>query len=295
MPTFKKAFTLIELLVVIAIIAILAAILFPVFAQARESARTISCLSNEKEISLAILMYVQDYDERMPAWFSTAINASQNADTSNPLYGKTDPDGGGYLYQYTGWDKMVAPYIKNRAIFHCPDTFGPGNDWSNPGKNNSCWTGTLNYAINGRIAGKAGNSWGVPAKLASIQWPASAILLSEDGGQSSTGACRADSNNDNATGNGEWGWTGDQKQALFYDAGSGAVPGPLAHHKGGSNYAFTDGHAKWYGAGSMGLINTGTTTSSNGVVVPGTATDASVLAALDYSGTKPTYHINPGN
>ena len=72
MPVTKKAFTLIELLVVIAIIAILAAILFPVFAQARESARTISCLSNEKEISLAILMYVQDYDERYPQWISTA-------------------------------------------------------------------------------------------------------------------------------------------------------------------------------------------------------------------------------
>ena len=62
----KKGFTLIELLVVIAIIAILAAILFPVFARAREKARQSTCLSNVKQIGLAILMYVQDYDERMP-------------------------------------------------------------------------------------------------------------------------------------------------------------------------------------------------------------------------------------
>ena len=62
----KRAFTLIELLVVIAIIAILAAILFPVFAQAREKARSISCLSNQKQIGLAVLQYVQDYDEIFP-------------------------------------------------------------------------------------------------------------------------------------------------------------------------------------------------------------------------------------
>src|SRR5262249_38734327 len=65
----KSAFTLIELLVVIAIIAILAAILFPVFAQAREKARSISCLSNNKQVSLGVLMYVQDYDETYPIFF----------------------------------------------------------------------------------------------------------------------------------------------------------------------------------------------------------------------------------
>ena len=80
MPMYKKAFTLIELLVVIAIIAILAAILFPVFAQARESARTISCLSNVKQISLGLTMYVQDYDERFPLW------GGQGEDTGNALF-----------------------------------------------------------------------------------------------------------------------------------------------------------------------------------------------------------------
>ena len=62
----RRGFTLIELLVVIAIIAILAAILFPVFAQAREAARKSTCLSNEKQIGMGVLMYIQDYDERIP-------------------------------------------------------------------------------------------------------------------------------------------------------------------------------------------------------------------------------------
>jgi len=287
----KRAFTLIELLVVIAIIAILAAILFPVFAQARESARQVSCLSNEKEISLAILMYVQDYDEHYPQWISTATVNNQPPDVSNALYGQPDPDGGGYKYAFTGWDKMVAPYIKNRAIFHCPDTFGPGNDWSNPGKTNCDWTGTLNYAINGRLAGHNWNNWAGTVKLASVQWPATAILLAEDGSQSCTGAVTADNNGD---GSGGWQWSNDQKAALFSDGGNNAVPGPRVHHKGGSNYAFTDGHAKWYPGGAMGLLSVGTTTI-NGVALPGTATDASVGTAMDYSGTRATFHISPSN
>src|SRR5205807_8427606 len=72
----RRAFTLIELLVVIAIIAILSAILFPVFAQAREKARAISCLSNEKQVGLALMLYIQDYDEKYP---------QEHPSTSNPV------------------------------------------------------------------------------------------------------------------------------------------------------------------------------------------------------------------
>src|SRR5258708_12714556 len=77
----RRGFTLIELLVVIAIIAILAAILFPVFAQARESARKISCLSNCKQMGLAAMMYVQDYDEMYPcnSWDTPVIGTSAKA------------------------------------------------------------------------------------------------------------------------------------------------------------------------------------------------------------------------
>lgn len=95
-----QAFTLIELLVVIAIIAILAAILFPVFARARENARRSSCSSNLKQIGLGIIQYTQDYDEKMPV----------------KGYGCT----GGGPGQCTIWYDMVQPYIKSTQVFKCP-------------------------------------------------------------------------------------------------------------------------------------------------------------------------------
>lgn len=99
-----RAFTLIELLVVIAIIAILAAILFPVFAQAREKARQISCLSNEKQITLAALMYVEDYDEQYPC-----------GSRANPVNANNTFEWG------MGWAGVVYPYTKNAQILKCPD------------------------------------------------------------------------------------------------------------------------------------------------------------------------------
>ena len=114
-PCKANGFTLIELLVVIAIIAILAAILFPVFAQAREKARQTSCLSNIKQVNLATLMYVQDYDETFP------------------FHG---------LYDFTvgaqGWTRKVEPYMKNLQATWCPSdsgpstTYNPYGDWAGP-------------------------------------------------------------------------------------------------------------------------------------------------------------------
>jgi prepilin-type N-terminal cleavage/methylation domain-containing protein len=112
----RNAFTLIELLVVIAIIAILAAVLFPVFAQAREKARQTACLSNLKQIGTALSMYMQDYDERLP----------DRRDLKNTLPG-------GYRPWATwppsdprcGWAAVVLdPYIKNGGIWSCPSTSG---------------------------------------------------------------------------------------------------------------------------------------------------------------------------
>lgn len=100
----RRGFTLIELLVVIAIIAILAAILFPVFAQAREKARQTSCLSNFKQVALAHLMYVQDFDETFAPF----------------MWG---PGDGGFSYDWATcftWPQMVVPYVKNWPIFRCP-------------------------------------------------------------------------------------------------------------------------------------------------------------------------------
>jgi prepilin-type N-terminal cleavage/methylation domain-containing protein/prepilin-type processing-associated H-X9-DG protein len=116
----KSGFTLIELLVVIAIIAILAAILFPVFAQARESARMTSCLSNMRQLGTALRMYAQDYDETYP-------------------YARLHWDDGARIQIM--WKNNVMPYIKNKQIFACPSNprsrpAGPGDLASGDGRGN---------------------------------------------------------------------------------------------------------------------------------------------------------------
>ena len=92
----RKGFTLIELLVVIAIIAILAAILFPVFAQAREKARQTTCASNLKQLGLGAMMYAQDYDQRYVPWWGDGVSKGQ------------------------GWSSILMPYVKNEQLFACP-------------------------------------------------------------------------------------------------------------------------------------------------------------------------------
>jgi prepilin-type N-terminal cleavage/methylation domain-containing protein/prepilin-type processing-associated H-X9-DG protein len=111
----QKGFTLIELLVVIAIIAILAAILFPVFAQAREKARTVTCTNNCRQIATALMMYAQDYDENLPGFPDPQ---------RNPLFASWS------------WQMIIPildPYLKNRQVWVCPSasntaTTGPSND-----------------------------------------------------------------------------------------------------------------------------------------------------------------------
>ena len=134
-----RAFTLIELLVVIAIIAILAAILFPVFAQARAKARASACLSNTKQISIALLAYSQDYDEQMVrGWYG------------NGGYGDSDS-----TTRYK-WMDAIEPLVKNTGVFTCPDipvglSGGPG------GSNGGNATGKY---IPARLLGTEGSSAG---------------------------------------------------------------------------------------------------------------------------------------
>ncbi len=116
----QQGFTLIELLVVIAIIAILAAILFPVFARAREQARTASCISNMKQIALATLMYAQDYDGYFPC---LDVNlAFSTGDIYSDMYkGVVAPPDAGwldYVLKY-GLGTQLYPYMKNRELWRC--------------------------------------------------------------------------------------------------------------------------------------------------------------------------------
>lgn len=126
----KRAFTLIELLVVIAIIAILAAILFPVFAQAKEAAKKTACLSNDKQMATALFMYAGDYDDQLcqTTW-------EQSASTPNPA----NPGGNFQVH----WTFLMQPYIKNWDMFRCPSDSTPVKP-NNPCPNGNADLGKLN-------------------------------------------------------------------------------------------------------------------------------------------------------
>lgn len=157
----KSGFTLIELLVVIAIIAILAAILFPVFAKAREKARQATCLSNVKQIGNAIMMYVQDYDECFPLeWLG--VDGPTFYNTGN-LVRLTEAD------PYGNYQPLVYPYVKNFRVFMCPSGTWGFNAMSF----------AHDYGMNCYIGyGFAATAY-QPVALAAIQKPAGLLLIAD--------------------------------------------------------------------------------------------------------------------
>lgn len=164
-----RAFTLIELLVVIAIIAILAAILFPVFAQARNRARQAACLSNVKQLALGVMQYIQDYDEMFPTWPVSNIPAG-----SPDAWGL--PEGQGW------WMNQIYPYVKNYGVYACPnDTRAAGdtNGWGYAvqlGSTNNGTTAARYYKSSYGISEFLVNGYQAQA---SINQPADTFLLGD--------------------------------------------------------------------------------------------------------------------
>jgi prepilin-type N-terminal cleavage/methylation domain-containing protein/prepilin-type processing-associated H-X9-DG protein len=205
-------FTLIELLVVIAIIAILAAILFPVFARAREAARKTSCLNNLKQIGTAAMMYSQDYDEKvMPSWLCN------------------DPNTGDGCPLEATWETLIQPYAKNRRITECPSRMNSGR----PGS----------Y---GHSHDTLGWDWSVA--LAQVERPAGIILFSDSASLGGGDAVYQAYKTNPETAKPAW----DDSVTIVRTPGQqeNGAPAwcgnevPIARHSETTNAVFIDGHAK---------------------------------------------------
>ncbi|HIE53442.1 MAG TPA: DUF1559 domain-containing protein [Armatimonadetes bacterium] len=219
--TSRRGFTLIELLVVIAIIAILAAILFPVFAQAREKARQASCQSNAKQLALAFLMYAQDNDEHLP-WYSDR----RGYPAYDPFSGRT--------HIRTLWYGLVYPYVKNTQVYVCPSM--PRGTWySGYGVNYhhviTCPIVPGGYSPPGSVGGCRHSRRTYPGThLPSIKQPAEIMLFCDSAIRDNyayplvyCAVCRP-----------------------YFRRGVWQYPNAVhPRHNGGCNVGFVDGHVKW--------------------------------------------------
>lgn len=215
----RYGFTLIELLVVIAIIAILAAILFPVFAKVREKARQTSCNSNLRQLGLAILQYNQDYDERFPSG--------------------TQPSA-------QGWAAQLYPYVKSTGLYKCPDDSTPQG--VNP---SGAATYPLSYGYNGSASGATLASYNDVTKsvlLFEITGVSTDMTTLAVNGSTTAGDFSSPTSDGNPAGYTTIGrfatgvMSGAQSLVGTANANFDALTG---RHTDGSNFLLADGHVKW--------------------------------------------------
>jgi prepilin-type N-terminal cleavage/methylation domain-containing protein/prepilin-type processing-associated H-X9-DG protein len=212
----QRGFTLIELLVVIAIIAILAAILFPVFAQAREKARQTNCLSNQKQLGTAMSMYLQDYDERFPNWRTVVAKSVDNPNAK------------------VTWVENMQPYCKNKNIWICPS-----DNISAEAKALGLGGGSVavnSYWLNAYIFRWSGNTptWPPSVTLAEINYPATSIVY-----------C------DGPVNDGQHVWPGPPMEWCGAKQTAAVCLAAQQRHSGGINFSFADNHSRWYRVESL--------------------------------------------
>lgn len=251
MQRYRRGFTLIELLVVIAIIAILAAILFPVFAQAREKARQTTCLSNQKQIGLGVLMYAQDYDEMFPLGsylLGTMTAAVSWQDLCEPYIKAGASATGANVVGRANATLWICPSI-GTAAQNLPMAAGDPQPFALSGVANvgSFYSRAFSYMNNSNLMPTNHRSaptlgWfpmGVQG-LPSVESPAQRVLVCEGMGYVGN------------TGGDDW-----TTQCTNIETGFPSIAGRLIgrpdnycgaryRHSGGSVYTFADGHAKWF-------------------------------------------------
>ena len=223
--TKRGGFTLIELLVVVAIISLLAAILFPIFARARENARRTSCLSNMKQIGIGVMMYVQDYDERYPQNYWNAgypgYPGVPQDDPSMPGYKYTVSCGSsGCQGNFVIWMDMIYPYIKSTQVFVCPSKH-QSSIYASYGYSGA-FSGWKTQAYNNGLWGTPGKITGIT--LSAVARPSEVFLLTEYDGLYSMIDSPVDVTN---------------------YANSSTNYTIVAPHLEGGVIAFADGHVKW--------------------------------------------------
>lgn len=224
----RNGFTLIELLIVIAIIAILASILFPVFARARENARRTSCASNMKQLGLGLMQYFQDYDETIPCG--------------------ADPND---FNQGVGWAGQILPYVKSAPVYRCPsDTGRPGVAATGT---NKYYGYVLNWGLLRKEFGNGAtirNGYAFLQRLPALNSPSLTVLLYETSTDAFT---LVDGETDSPVGtarrrdlpNNVWIPTNTSINPLASWTKDMPVE-PVARHLEGSNVLAADGHVKWY-------------------------------------------------